>query len=153
MSQLFLESEEQGVVDEPIYVGSFNNSILEVYQREFEEDEVSVCEVYLSSEGIGVLEAAKNLAAFVDSGLPENYGAAYSPDDNTVINVTVNGEQWMEVYVEGELDGAQAVVIDVDISDAELDYLQENGVLPDPDAFGDLGIEVDPEDDFWVSDK
>lgn len=148
VSTLFESEIVDGVEDTPIFVGQFNDKTVEVYTRDY-EDEQSTCEIYVGAGEGGVLEAAKTLMAFIESGTPEDYGAKFSDDDNTVIEISLGGEPWGEVYVEGEIDGLKAVVAEVEISDAELDYLQTNGVLPDPDAFGDLGIEMDPEDDFW----
>ncbi|AVO22999.1 hypothetical protein HWB57_gp173 [Erwinia phage vB_EamM-Bue1] len=141
-SKLFEAVED----DSPIWVGIFNGSTIEIYDR----PETGAEEIYSSADTIE--KAATDLAAFLDSAQPEDYRAERTPDATDEVVVYVGNSPWTSFSIEGSEDGQMVVAGDIQLDDAELDYLQQNGVLPDPDKFGDVTIDMDnPDDDFWVS--
>lgn len=132
--------------DTPLWVGLFNGTTIEIYER----PESGAEEVYASpGTSQSILDAAQNLAAFLDSAQPEDYHASYG-DSNDEVVVTVGDTPWTSFSIEDTGNGL-VVAGDIQLEDAELDYLVTNGVLPDPDKFGDVTIDMDnPEDDFWI---
>lgn len=131
--------------DTPLWVGNFNGSTIEIYDR----PESGAEEVYSSADTIE--KAAIDLAAFLDSAQPEDYSARISSEDASEVVVYVGGEPWVSFSVESAEGGLMVVAGDIQLEDAEMDYLEQNGVLPDPDKFGDVTIDMaNPDDDFWI---
>lgn len=135
--------------DTPLWVGSFNGSTIEIYER----NDTAAEEVYCApGANQSILDAACNLAAFLDSAQPEDYTASYPGNgmEQDEILVSVGGTPWTSYSI--EMNGDVPVVAgDIQLEDAELDYLMTNGVLPDPDKFGDVTLDMDnPDDDFWI---
>lgn len=139
--------------DTPVWVGLFNGTTIEIYER----DDTGAEEVYASpAEGRTLEQAACDLAAFLDSAQPEDYEAHRNiTEEGEELVVTVGTEPWTSFVVETDENGTEVVVGDIQIDDAEMDYLQVNGVLPDPDKFGDAySLDLsNPEEDFWLNGK
>lgn len=133
--------------DTPLWVGSFNGSTIEIYER----NDTAAEEVYCApGANQSILDAAQNLAAFLDSAQPEDYQVENNEESGDEVLVSVGGTPWTSFAIEDTGNGL-VVVADIQLEDAELDYLQQNGVLPDPDKFGDVTIDMEnPDDDFWI---
>ncbi len=145
-SKLFLkEADDEGSEDSLVWVGSFNGTTIEIYERA----DTGAEEIYAGvDDGVTLEKAAADLAAFLDSAQPEDYQAHVSEDDPSIMLITIGGKPYSAFAIEGE--GEDRVVVgDLQIDDDEMDYLQVNGVLPDP-KFGDMDLgDVDGDDDFW----
>lgn len=144
-SKLFLTEADEGDGDGLVWVGEFNGTTIEIYER----SDTGAEEIYAGVGDDGSLEkSAADLAAFLDSAQPEDYKAQVSPEDPSIMLITIGGQPYSAFAIEGE--GEDRVVVgDLQIDDDEMDYLQVNGVLPDP-KFGDMDLgDIDGEEDFW----
>jgi len=142
-SKLFESVED----DTPLWVGSFNNTTLEIYDRpETGAEELYAC----PGEGQSLTDAACSLAAFLDSAQPEDYTAEIGTEgEGDEVIVSLGGQPWTSFYIETGEEG-QVLSTDMQLDNAELDYLYTTGVLPDPDKFGDVTLDLEnPDDDFW----
>lgn len=144
-SKLFIKEADEGEEDSLVWVGSFNGTTIEIYER----SDTGAEEIYAGAEEGKTLEqAAADLAAFLDSAQPEDYAAHVSTEDPSIMLITIGNQPYSAFSIEGE--GEDRVVVgDLQIDDDEMDYLQVNGVLPDP-KFGDMDLgDIDAEEDFW----
>lgn len=129
-----------------VWEGAFNRSWIAIYSR----SETGAEEIYSHSED-GILQAAIDMAAFVQAATPEDFQAEIDEDDATTVLVSIRDEVYDEYDIETGDDGTQYAVDDIQIDDGELDYLKVNGVLPEV-KFGDLDLSdpsINPDDDFW----
>uniref|UniRef100_A0AAU8L0I0 Uncharacterized protein n=1 Tax=Serratia phage Kevin TaxID=3161161 RepID=A0AAU8L0I0_9CAUD len=147
-SKLFLkEADDVEGEDSLVWVGEFNGTTIEIYER----SDTGAEEIYAGVGDDGSLEkAAADLAAFLDSAQPEDYQAQVSTEDPNIMLITIGGHPYSAFAIEGE--GEDRVVVgDLQIDDDEMDYLQVNGVLPDP-KFGDEDLDLGDtagDEDFW----
>lgn len=141
VSKLF-ESEEGDV---PVWSGQYNGTVIEIFNRE----DTGAEEVYAGIDDGDMEYAATNLAAFLDSTIPEDFGAFLDPNDPTTVIITINDEPYTQFALEiDETTGEQFVVTDIQLDNEEMAYLVSNGTLPDPDEF-DYTDPENPEDDLW----
>lgn len=147
VSNLF---ESESPTDIPIWTGVQDGTTIEFFER----GETGAEEIYASVQGTDVVRAAVNLATFLEDspidGVP--FEAHVDPDDPTSIVVTVQGMEYTSYSIEhDEETGALFIATDLQLEDDEIEYLKQNGRLPqysdeELDAMDDG---IDDNEDFW----
>ncbi|CBW38052.1 phage associated protein [Salmonella phage Vi01] len=83
-------------------------------------------------------------------GIP--FEAHVDPEDPTSIIITVQGSEYTSYSIEhDEETGALFIATDLQLEDDEIEYLKQNGRLPEysDEELDSAFDEVDDEDDFW----
>ncbi|AER70280.1 hypothetical protein F416_gp148 [Salmonella typhimurium phage PhiSH19] len=147
ISKLF---ESDSPADMPIWTGVQDGTTIEFFER----GETGAEEIYASVQGTDVVRAAVALATFLEDapidGIP--FEAHVDPEDPTSIIITVQGAEYTSYSIEhDEETGALFIATDLQLEDDEIEYLKQNGRLPEySDEELDSAFDnVDDEDDFW----